>query len=367
MKILIVANTTIGKRGNIGDRLYNIYNFSNNDIYIYSRGATARSKNITWLVGYSFFSRFLNFLRLFINKKFESRIVDNKIFSIQLYFYLSLINVKFDIIHIVESDINILNVVSKFYNKNKIIVELQMNIFSDEHNSHLISTAQRKMYDGILTEVSNFIVPSEYIYNELLKLNFNNCSLIPFYCTKINNNSIKNKNKNKNTKIKFLFVGNITYRKGVHLLLDAWDKISNAELHLYGRLNYSEFNVTQLKRKNIYYHGYTDKINSMYKNYDIFIFPTLMEGSAKVTYEAMANGLPVITTRMSGSVVVDDYTGKIIEPNVRDILDAVNYFINNNQKIGEYKNNCFLQIEKYSVDNYIRNVDLYYDRILNNN
>ncbi|MEK6622192.1 MAG: glycosyltransferase family 4 protein, partial [Planctomycetota bacterium] len=34
----------------------------------------------------------------------------------------------------------------------------------------------------------------------------------------------------------------------------------------------------------------------------VFVFPTLLEGSAKVVYEAMSYGLPVITTFKTPSV-----------------------------------------------------------------
>jgi glycosyltransferase involved in cell wall biosynthesis len=39
-----------------------------------------------------------------------------------------------------------------------------------------------------------------------------------------------------------------------------------------------------------------------------------VEGSAKTTYEAMAAGLPVVTTRNAGSVVRDGRDGFIVPP-----------------------------------------------------
>jgi glycosyltransferase involved in cell wall biosynthesis len=50
---------------------------------------------------------------------------------------------------------------------------------------------------------------------------------------------------------------------------------------------------------------------------DVFVFPSLAEGSALVTYEAMAAGLPVITTPNSGSVVRDGIDGFVVPP--RDV------------------------------------------------
>ena len=54
----------------------------------------------------------------------------------------------------------------------------------------------------------------------------------------------------------------------------------------------------------------------------IHVFPSQCEGSAKVTYEAAACGLPQITTREAGDVVQDDVQGIIIPPADVDALAA---------------------------------------------
>jgi len=45
---------------------------------------------------------------------------------------------------------------------------------------------------------------------------------------------------------------------------------------------------------------------------DVFLLPTLCEGSATVCYEALAAGLPVITTPNAGSVVRDGLDGFVV-------------------------------------------------------
>jgi len=54
-----------------------------------------------------------------------------------------------------------------------------------------------------------------------------------------------------------------------------------------------------------------------YQSADIFVYPSLHEGSALAIYEAMASGLPVITTYNSGSVVRDGEEGYILP--IRDV------------------------------------------------
>ena len=45
---------------------------------------------------------------------------------------------------------------------------------------------------------------------------------------------------------------------------------------------------------------------------DVFVFPSLFEGSAVVTYEALASGLPCVVTAESGSVVRDGLEGFVV-------------------------------------------------------
>jgi glycosyltransferase involved in cell wall biosynthesis len=54
------------------------------------------------------------------------------------------------------------------------------------------------------------------------------------------------------------------------------------------------------------------KIHQEFQAADLFVLPTLAEGSAEVTYEALASGVPVITTKAAGSVVRDGIEGRIV-------------------------------------------------------
>lgn len=50
---------------------------------------------------------------------------------------------------------------------------------------------------------------------------------------------------------------------------------------------------------------------------DIFVYPSLYEGSAIAIYEALASGLPVITTPNNGSRITDGVEGFIVP--IRDV------------------------------------------------
>jgi starch synthase len=55
---------------------------------------------------------------------------------------------------------------------------------------------------------------------------------------------------------------------------------------------------------------------------DVFVFPSLFEGSAVVTYEALASGLPCVVTPDAGSVVRDGVEGIVVPPGDVDRLAA---------------------------------------------
>ena len=53
-------------------------------------------------------------------------------------------------------------------------------------------------------------------------------------------------------------------------------------------------------------------ISREYEVADVFVLPSLAEGSAEVTYEALASGIPVVTTAEAGSVVRDEIDGFLV-------------------------------------------------------
>ncbi len=174
-------------------------------------------------------------------------------------------------------------------------------------------TKQSLIYDGIKEEKIKMLP---------LCFNHNLIDYNPNFLTK------------QNRKLKVLYCGTITQRKGVKYLLDAFEHLdrSNVELTFIGNVQGSgqEF----FKHKNLY--NYIPAINQeslfkTYKNYDVLILPTIFEGFGLVILEAMAAGLPVITTRHSfGFELIKDYqNGLLIE--IRDsnaIKNAIEYYIN---------------------------------------
>jgi glycosyltransferase involved in cell wall biosynthesis len=118
-----------------------------------------------------------------------------------------------------------------------------------------------------------------------------------------------------------LFVGQISLQKGVLYLLEAWRRLGwrGAELWLVGRLGH-EMPPLLARYRNLpglRWTGYVVNPVSLYQQAHVFCFPSLQEGSALVTYEALACGLPVITTPNAGSVVRHGVEGFLVP--MRDV------------------------------------------------
>ena len=120
-----------------------------------------------------------------------------------------------------------------------------------------------------------------------------------------------------------LFAGNIGLRKGVIYLLEAWRQLGwkDAVLDLVGRVEPSFSPLLDNFRDltGVILHGYVPNPVELYQQADIFALPSLEEGSALVTYEALACGIPQVTTANAGSVVREGEDGYIVP--ARDVDD----------------------------------------------
>ncbi|MFM5996679.1 MAG: glycosyltransferase family 4 protein [Dolichospermum sp.] len=119
-----------------------------------------------------------------------------------------------------------------------------------------------------------------------------------------------------------LFVGRVSPRKGVHYLLPAWQdlKLDNAELVLVGQNLFPTGWLEQYK--NICRHVPSVPhllLNDYYSSANVLVFPSLVEGFALVLLEAMACGIPIITTpNTAGPDIITDGVEGFIIP-IRDV------------------------------------------------
>jgi glycosyltransferase involved in cell wall biosynthesis len=126
-------------------------------------------------------------------------------------------------------------------------------------------------------------------------------------------------------KFRAIFSGALIERKGIHHLLEVWHRLNlpNAELWLVGSIHEeAKPYLKKFWRDNIRALGFVRDPENYLSQSTVHVFPSQWEGSAKVTYEAAACGLPQITTREAGDVVRDGIEGVIVRPGDVDAIAA---------------------------------------------
>jgi starch synthase len=118
-----------------------------------------------------------------------------------------------------------------------------------------------------------------------------------------------------------LFVGQITQRKGLTYLLEAFRQLAlpNSELVLIGGLLGAGDGLRRYLGENIRHLpsvAFFD-LHRQYQTGSIFVMPSLHESGVLTIHEALASGLPVIATPNCGSVVQDGVEGFIVP--IRDV------------------------------------------------
>jgi glycosyltransferase involved in cell wall biosynthesis len=113
-----------------------------------------------------------------------------------------------------------------------------------------------------------------------------------------------------------LYVASINFRKGTRYLLEAWRQLAlpDAELVLVGAPDAIGERLLQQYAGTYRHLGHLPprELPALFRSATAFVLPSLAEGSALVTYMAMASGLPVIVTEDAGSVVTDGAEGFIV-------------------------------------------------------
>lgn len=138
---------------------------------------------------------------------------------------------------------------------------------------------------------------------------------------------INNVNEDRNNlPIKFMFAGDFNERKGCDILVGAFNQILSLpwSLEVIGNIDpiYEKKYRSFFKSNKVSHTAFLSRsiLAKRMAAADIFVFPSLAEGSARVIFMAMASGCYVITTPNSGSVVQDGINGLIVEPGSVDQL-----------------------------------------------
>ena len=126
-------------------------------------------------------------------------------------------------------------------------------------------------------------------------------------------------------KLKLLFVGRINQRKGVKYLLQALQMLNSdqVEVTICGRVVdglelFKPFADRVIIRPSVS----AAELREAYRSADLFVFPSVAEGFGQVLLEALASGLPILSTTHTAApdLIVDGEAGFIVEPRRPDLL-----------------------------------------------
>jgi glycosyltransferase involved in cell wall biosynthesis len=140
---------------------------------------------------------------------------------------------------------------------------------------------------------------------------------------------------------KFLFVGQVVSRKGIHLLLDACAELvkqgyEEFTLLIVGdgvqRENLEEQAIALGLKAQVVWLGWVayDSLGTYFNMADVFVFPTLEDTWGMVVLEAMALGKPVICSKWAGvnELVLEGENGYVVDPyNSAELSESLGNFM----------------------------------------
>lgn len=164
-----------------------------------------------------------------------------------------------------------------------------------------------------------------------------------FYTSEVKQQTKKERSIDK---VRYLFVGQLSTRKGTLDLLKAFKIVNeneNCELYLVGQdtSNGEYLHIAKKLKidKDVYFKGIIpfQKIYTIYNECDIFVFPSRYDGWGAVLNEAASTGMPIIASDQTGSayhIIEENKNGYMIKSSsVTALVKAMNIYKNDTKLI----------------------------------
>lgn len=221
-------------------------------------------------------------------------------------------------------------------------------------------------FSSILRKISGFIAVSPQIRNRLIKygvkenkimLKPNAVNLDIFYPR--NKLEMRSKYSLPKDKILAIFVGRFVENKGPKMMLKATENLEGLGLIFVGG------GPQILEGNNVVYKDSVSsaKVPELLSAADLFVLPTLHEGSCNAIVEAMACGLPIISSDIpeihfqcdpSFSILVDPLNVKALESAIKSILGDEERSAEMSKNALEHSKNFEIGERAFSILNFIQ-------------
>lgn len=229
----------------------------------------------------------------------------------------------------------------------------------------------KKNNEALINEFNmadKIIAASDFVKDSLVSCGvpIEKISVFP-YGVKIPNSSPKEPDYDGSRPLKVLFAGNVDLRKGAHYLIQAANKLGPnlIQVRMLGKIGLKK-SIVEKYNTIIDFQGRVPR-KEMHKHFhwaDVFVLPSLIEGSATVVYEALSHGLPAVVTPNTGSVVEDNYDGQIIKPHsYESLIEALLQYIDNPKKLCTQSIAAREAVNKVSYERYEKDLQDFFNNI----
>jgi len=175
----------------------------------------------------------------------------------------------------------------------------------------------------------------------------------------------------------FGIVGFISKEKGqidaIRAFALLYQKYKNIKLYIIGEGDraYVEELLKYVNSRNIghcvEFTGYQQNVNVFYKKLNVLLMCSKFEALGRVTIEAMANGIVVLGYNNGGTaeIIQDGVNGLLYDSDEAGLADKMEYIFKNPSRITHLSTNALQTVyEKYSIENYSKNVQSFYHSII---
>jgi len=216
----------------------------------------------------------------------------------------------------------------KFNFFHQLVLKLEKRIFEDGQCKKIIAISEMVKRDIL----KHYQLPEDRI-----EVVYNGVQLDRFHPSNRNRfrSQVRDQLGVSGDEIMFLFVGSGFERKGLRFLLEALPYVEqkNWRLVLVGKGNwesYLDFVASEIRMK-ITHLNPIENIETLYASADFFILPSIYEPFGNANLEALASGLPIITTRNCGAaeIITPKKEGIILEEpsDTKAIAEAIDYLM----------------------------------------
>ena len=204
--------------------------------------------------------------------------------------------------------------------------------WSDQEPDALSMVSERKRNQVLLEHSDLLVCPSEFVRDDLVAnhgVDASRTCIIPYAVspTWLSLDVAPETGR-------VLFAGSATLRKGIHYLAVAATQLKGrCEVIVAGGA--SEKVRAHPIAKDLIFLGHLSKSDmaAEFARADVFVFPSLAEGAASVTAEALGAGVPVVTTKAAGSIVRNGVDGIIVpERDPEALAQAVRSIVEDRDK-----------------------------------